>query len=217
MTIKQISILLSLATVCLLGSGCRLAQNAWWTTVSEPIHYPRNVDQKLSKKRFQAMAESALDEARSTMRAELDDYAIEPFTVDHELGFVDGYVDYLEAGGTGDPPPLPPRRYWKGKYQNPYGYERMQEWFRGYEHGALAARDSNYRMFVTVPLSDAVTWQTEQSTYGRISAAEPAGDERQERADGDRFALRPSGAGSEKVAPLPARSDLRSAARKITK
>jgi hypothetical protein len=205
MKTKQLSIILLFLTVCCSGPGCRLAQNAWWTTIAEPIHYPRNIDQKLSRKRFEEMAEAALDEARASTRAHLDDYTAEPFTVDHEFGFIDGFVDYLEAGGTGNPPPLPPRRYWKGKYQNPYGYECMQEWFRGYEHGALAARDSNYRMFVTVPLSDAITTQTEQTTYGRISATAPSDTEPRDEANGDRIAMRPRPAGFGKVAPLTAR------------
>ncbi len=113
--------LLIIVALCLLGSGCRLAHNAWLTTIAEPIHYPRNLDDKLSHKRFTGMAEVALDEAIASARADLDNYNCDPYSIDHQRGFIDGFVDYLEAGGVGAPPPLPPRKYWRGKYQTPFG------------------------------------------------------------------------------------------------
>ncbi len=182
----KIQPLLTIVLLCLVGSaGCRLAQNAWLTTVSEPIHYPRNLDEKFSKKRFAAMAEVALEEARACARAERDDYYCDPYTIDHERGFVDGFVDYLVAGGTGDPPPLPPRRYWRGKYQTPFGQQCVHDWFEGYKHGAVVARASNYRSFMMVPVSDAVTANAMQSIYGRISASDEDEDDEASTVSGD--------------------------------
>ena len=169
MRIKQLLFVLAL---CFLGSGCRLFQNAWQTTIAEPIQYSRNAYDKLAQKRFRGLAACALDEATSVARAELDDYGCEPFSDDYRLGFIDGFVDYLEAGGTGNPTPLPPRRYWKAKYQNPVGYQCTQDWFRGFQHGASAAQASNFRSFVTVPLSDSVVVDTLPYPYGRISVVE---------------------------------------------
>ena len=125
-----------------------------------------------AQKRFRGLAACALDEATSFARAQLDNYGCEPFSVDYQLGFIDGFVDFLEAGGTGNPSPLPPRRYWKAKYQNPVGYQCTQDWFLGFQHGARAAQSSNYRLFVTVPLSDSVTADALPYPYGRISAVE---------------------------------------------
>jgi hypothetical protein len=169
---KTLLLFVAVALLC-CGLGCRLTHNGWLTTIAEPIHYPRNVDEKLSEIRFRDMAAAALEEARATARAELDDYECEPFSVGYQEGFIDGFVDYLMAGGTGTPPPLPPRRYWRGRFQNPLGHQLIADWFAGYEHGAGLARTSNYRTFVTVPVSDAIVSGTMQNVYGRISASAP--------------------------------------------
>jgi hypothetical protein len=155
--------------ICCLASGCRLVDNAWQTSIAEPMHYSRNVYEKFARRHFLGLAESALEQAKADARAELDDYDCEPFSVDYQSGFRDGFVDYLEAGGTGTPQPLPPRKYWKAKYQNPVGFQRMEDWVQGFQHGATMARASNYRSFVVVPVTDAVATDTVPYGYGRIS------------------------------------------------
>jgi hypothetical protein len=178
--------LLFVCSLCFLGSGCRLFHNAWQTTIAEPIQYSRDAYEKCSRRRFRGLAAQALEEATFNARAELDNYGCEPFSIDYQLGFIDGFVDFLEAGGSGTSSPLPPRRYWKAKYQNPIGYQRTQDWFRGFQHGSSAAQASNYRSFVTVPLSDSVTASTIPYPYGRISAVEQLEevDEAHEAPDG---------------------------------
>src|SRR5262245_13834578 len=44
------------------------------------------------------------------------------FSNDYARGFKEGFADYLYGGGTGEPPPLPPRRYRHLHYQTPEGY-----------------------------------------------------------------------------------------------
>lgn len=149
--------------------GCRLTENAWRTTISEPADYPRNIYDRLSRARFRSLAEDAFAEARANARAELDNYGVEPFSVDHACGFVDGFVDYLEGGGTGEPPPLPPRRYWTASYQTTCGVTGALDWFRGYAHGASVAQGSGYRELVTVPVSDFL--QSETAPYQTMPAA----------------------------------------------
>ena len=170
MKINQLFFVLA---ICFLGSGCRLLHNGWRTTIAEPSQYARDTYDKWAHRRFRGLAANALDQATCNARADLDDYCCEPFTVDYRLGFIDGFVDFLEAGGSGNPSPLPPRRYWRAKYQSPAGYECTQDWFRGFQHGASAADASNYRTFVTVPLSDSVTMDTRPYAYGPISIDEP--------------------------------------------
>jgi hypothetical protein len=70
---------------------------------------------------------------------------------DFAHGFKTGYVEYLKAGGTGLPPPLPPRHYWGFKYQSPEGHQAIEQWFAGYRAGALAAKTSGGRELVVVP------------------------------------------------------------------
>jgi hypothetical protein len=75
------------------------------------------------------------------------------FSEDYEDGFRAGFVDYVDAGGNGEPPPLPPRRYQGLRYQNPEGYKAIEDWFGGYRDGAAAAAHGPYREWITGPSS----------------------------------------------------------------
>ncbi|MCA9185945.1 MAG: hypothetical protein R3E01_25810 [Pirellulaceae bacterium] len=166
--IRTVQVALIITCGC-LGSGCRLFDAAWRTTVVEPIQYSRNAYEKFSRRHFTELAEFALAQAKSEARAELDRYDCEPYSADYEAGFVDGYVDYLEAGGSGIPSPMPPRRYWRAKYQNPEGFQRVEEWVQGFQHGAAAAKTSHYRSYVVIPVKDAVATNTIPYGYGRVT------------------------------------------------
>ena len=72
---------------------------------------------------------------------------------DYTLGFRDGFVDYVYAGGTGEPPPVPPRHFWNVALRAPDGRQRVAQWFAGYRHGARAARDGGFRQLGTVDSS----------------------------------------------------------------
>jgi hypothetical protein len=74
------------------------------------------------------------------------------YSDDFAWGFKRGYMDYLDNGGTGQPPPLPPRRYWKLKYQTPEGYRCIQEWFSGFQQGVEVAKASGFREYSVVPV-----------------------------------------------------------------
>lgn len=78
------------------------------------------------------------------------------YSDDYVHGWKDGFVDYLYRGGNGEPPPLPPARYRKFRYQTPQGYQAIEEWFAGYRAGATAARETNYRRWITGPVAAAV-------------------------------------------------------------
>jgi len=158
MTVKQLVFMIAL---CSIGSGCRIGRNFIRTTIVEPIQFASNLDDKLEQHRFRRLARASFESARAVARADTDDYHHEPFSADERCGFIDGYADYLEAGGTGQPPPLPPRKYWKAAYQTSHGQRAVEDWFRGYEYGASMAEASGFRQLVTVPLSDAIAWNTE--------------------------------------------------------
>lgn len=68
-------------------------------------------------------------------------------------GFVDGFIDYVEAGGTGEPPYLPPFRYRLTKYRTADGGVAVAEaWYAGFREGSAAARASGLRELNFVPL-----------------------------------------------------------------
>ncbi len=67
-------------------------------------------------------------------------------------GFVEGFIDYVEAGGTGEPPYLPPLRYRLTHYRTENGIAVIENWYAGFRQGALAARGSGLRELNYVPL-----------------------------------------------------------------
>lgn len=94
------------------------------------------------------------------------------FSADYERGYKDGFTDYLDFGGCGEPPPVPPRRYWKNAYQTPEGHQAIQDWFAGFRNGVSDAEASGWRHFATVP-SSVVPGVDVQSPLGIAMANAP--------------------------------------------
>ena len=123
---------------CLVSSGCTVCQNAMRTMYHEPAAYSWKHDRRRSVEAYRQWADQAwLEESR--MDPEL------PAPADYVMGFRDGFVDYVYAGGSGEPPPVPPRYFWNVVLRTPDGKQRADQWFAGYRHGALVARDGGYR------------------------------------------------------------------------
>ncbi len=76
------------------------------------------------------------------------------FSPHYSAGFQEGFADYLNYGGAAAPPPIPPHRFWKTRYQTRVGHQAIEEWFTGFHDGALAAADGGYREGrATIPTS----------------------------------------------------------------
>jgi hypothetical protein len=123
------------------GSGCALVEDGsrnLFVAISTPIEVHRE------KARNEKWAEAAWQTAimRDGPGTHTEDYA---------RGFKDGFAEYLFRGGDGEPPLVAPLRYRQIRYQNPQGYQAIQDWFAGYRHGAAAARDSGARKWITSP------------------------------------------------------------------
>jgi hypothetical protein len=71
-------------------------------------------------------------------------------------GFKEGYAEFLEEGGNECPPPVPPRKYWKLKYQNEAGRAATARWTAGYREGAVAAKASGTRDYIVIPYNKCV-------------------------------------------------------------
>lgn len=67
-------------------------------------------------------------------------------------GFKAGYRNILD-GGNGCQPTLPPQCYWKPAYQTPEGRCKVNSWFDGFSHGALAAKQDGYGGMGEIPIS----------------------------------------------------------------
>jgi hypothetical protein len=72
---------------------------------------------------------------------------------DYERGFKDGFADYLDNGGNGEPPATPPFCYRLWPYQTPQGLREIDEWYAGFRHGSGVARTTGLRETIVIPLS----------------------------------------------------------------
>jgi len=67
-------------------------------------------------------------------------------------GFKAGYRDVLD-GGKGCQPTLPPRCYWKSCYRSAEGRCKVNAWFDGFSHGAMAAQQDGAGNWNQIPIS----------------------------------------------------------------
>ncbi|MCA9192641.1 MAG: polysaccharide biosynthesis/export family protein [Planctomycetales bacterium] len=146
----KIKLLLLVLVLGPLHAGCRLSDNLLRTSIIEPIQYSGYWDSKRERAQFQKLARQELEHVRSVARSETDNYAFSPFSSDYEAGFEAGFVDYLMYGGPGQPPALPPRRYWWSACEGCGVGTAMEDWFNGFRHGASIAMNSGIRACVTV-------------------------------------------------------------------
>jgi hypothetical protein len=75
------------------------------------------------------------------------------FSKDFGSGYVFGFADYVEKGGSGNPPVVPPLRYRKVRYETPEGHQQIADWFAGCRAGVAAAMASGYRQNVILPMA----------------------------------------------------------------
>jgi hypothetical protein len=75
------------------------------------------------------------------------------FSAEFRDGFIDGYSDYLDRGGDGQPPAAPPLRYTQNKkYYTPEGHALMRDYLLGFQYGTEVAIATGQRQFLTVPV-----------------------------------------------------------------
>ena len=142
----QKTLALAVAGLCLVSGGCGPITLGIRTVVIEPIHdwvvadnlWEQHRDYKLAEETWNAIAQA--DPSHT-------------YAPDFVYGLKDGFADYLYAGGTGEPPPLPPRYYWKPRYETPQGHQAIEEWYAGFRLGTELARESGYREWVLIPSS----------------------------------------------------------------
>jgi len=141
----RLILLLSLVLVCLFP-GCTVCHYANQTLRTERGEFNWKTDRKQSRETYRKWADQAW-----CQECNADPGLHVPS--DYVAGFKDGFVDYVYAGGTGQPPPVPPRKFWNVDFRNPNGHEAAADWFAGYRHGAEVARVEGYRERVTVQSS----------------------------------------------------------------
>jgi len=68
-------------------------------------------------------------------------------------GFEDGFVDFIDRDGIGEPPAIPPQCYRHDVLRSPRGQIEIEDWYAGYRFGAQTARATGMRERVTIPIS----------------------------------------------------------------
>lgn len=128
--------------LCPLGSGCGLfgtgARNLWYeANLIKTSRYERLCLDRMAHQAWEEVKGSCPQYANS---------------VDYACGFKEGFVDYLYAGGNGEPPAMPPKRYLRFREQKAHGCEALLAWYAGYRHGAAVAMASGLRQRLLIPL-----------------------------------------------------------------
>jgi hypothetical protein len=135
------------AATCVLLVGCTPCDLVERTIHWEPSAFWWKSDRERSRATYRVWAEEAW--SQDGVGCVADGCSGR----DYKAGFMDGFVDFVFAGGTGEPPPLPPRTFWNLDLRLPAGRERANQWFAGYRHGSRVARESGYRALAQVQSS----------------------------------------------------------------
>ena len=123
-------------------SGCLLAEHTSRNLFNEPTELLDN----------KKIAHRLRQEARTVWGQVCHQYPARTFSTDFVEGFTSGYVDYLESGGTAQPPAVPPIRYRRSRYMSVEGHAQIQDYFCGFKYGCDVAAASGKRDLITVPI-----------------------------------------------------------------
>ncbi len=149
------ALLLLKRSLPILGLTLFLGGCSWWSNpfaigfrnvVLDPIEFCISGDRAVMHSRHYRLATAAWQEIAGGQLTET-------YSRDYVRGFKEGFADYLDAGGTGEPPPVPPRCYWHNDYRTPEGHQAIQDWFAGFRHGAGCAKQSGLRHYAVIPSS----------------------------------------------------------------
>ncbi len=111
------------------------------TTESRLAHTQRTIEHDLRQ------------DAHVAWRCVREQHPRRAFTDEFHDGFLDGYVDYLDRGGSAQPPAVPPIKYVRHKkYFTPEGQCLIRDYYLGFKYGADVAVASGRRQFLTVPV-----------------------------------------------------------------
>ncbi len=148
-----------------LTPGCSVLYLAKRTVKYEPREYDITLEEADACEQYANWSKNAWSEYQSQNSGV-------PTSADYHDGFRNGFVDYCFAGGSGEPPPIPPRRFWRTMYRNVAGDQSFADWSAGFRAGSGAARAGGYRARAVVPSPSSQyytpmrenpsTWQTNQ-------------------------------------------------------
>src|SRR5579862_8067979 len=107
---------LLLLCFCGLTPGCQIFVETAYNTVSETLLAGEKLTSGIRNCHLAHNAWQDLKKARPDLSS------------DFGKGFRDGFADYLEYGGEGNPPLMPPACYRTSFYETPDGLRAIEEW-----------------------------------------------------------------------------------------
>jgi len=173
MTRKVVPLLVALslanAGCCYTGTatgGWEMYSDCFRNLGEEPVRF---VDRLLVISKIKQKANEAW---RSVCQASPD----HQYSSDYADGFLAGFRDYVEAGGSGEPPGLPPFCYRLSCYHGT-GQNAIQDWYAGFRYGSAVGKDSGLREAILVPLGGlpAASLKTPVSQTMLSAASGPSG------------------------------------------
>lgn len=111
------------------------------------------INDKLTVCSEAAITQELRHDARLAWREVRCQYPRHLFSPEFREGFLDGYTDYLDRGGSGSLPVVPPAHLTRSKrYYSPEGQARLKDYFLGFQYGTDVAIATGCRQFLTVPV-----------------------------------------------------------------
>jgi|GEM_PF-5093849 len=145
---KSLRIPLSVAlTTTTFLTGCGLFSDTRRNLAHE-AHMTR--DDYFVKKQHYRLAEDSLREFNHSGPG----YAL---SEDFHCGYLEGYVDYLDKGGNGEPELTPPKGYRVETYYTPEVRAALENYYAGFRAGSRTAQASNVRSLRVLPLGGPVS------------------------------------------------------------
>lgn len=143
---KSLRIPLSIAlTTSTLMTGCSLVSETRKNLAHE-AHMSK--DDYFVRKQHLQLAEDSLRESNR------GGYAL---SEDFHCGYLDGFVDYLDNGGNGEPSLTPPKGYRVETYYTAEVQKALENYYAGFRAGTRAAQASNVRSLRVLPLGGPVS------------------------------------------------------------
>lgn len=153
--------LLCISTLLLFSqSGCSVWDLARRTMRDEPDCYDVRPEEEEDLERYRCWAVEAWQSANGSMGSGA-----------FYEGFMDGFVDHVYSGGSGEPPVIPPCQFWTNR--NGDASPSITEWNAGFRRGAAAASEGGYRERVVVPVSIGTGRPQRANVSGQCVAHEP--------------------------------------------
>jgi hypothetical protein len=136
----RLSLCLLVAGSCVASPGCEVAANVARTVCFEVTYQTTEICDCIRNRHLADQAWGAVCQGSAGGAG---------YSKDYELGFKDGFADFLYDGRCYRP--APPHRYACSRYETPEGQQAFQDWYRGYELGVDQAKQSGLRQYVLVP------------------------------------------------------------------